>query len=78
MINYIVEQKIHVLDNADGIKQPCKVVQVDNDEKKILIRYIKWNKNFYEWILLDSSRITVEQLLMINLIHLRMRRMTVI
>ena len=61
MINYKVDQKIHVLDNADGKKRPCKVVQVDSDKKKILIHYIKWSKSFDEWISFDSSRITVEE-----------------
>ena len=58
--DFAVGQTIHVVDRIDTKKKICKVVDIDNDQQKIKIHYVKWNSSYDEWLEMSSSRIVSE------------------
>ena len=60
-MNYIMNQKVFVIDEADGKRRPCKVVNVDNKTKKVKIHYINWKATHDEILSFDSPRIHLEE-----------------
>ena len=59
--NYTVNQKVFVLDEADGKTRPCKVVNVDNETKEVKIHVISWKTTHDEILPFDLPRINIEE-----------------
>ena len=59
-MNFVVGQKILVIDSCDGKKYPCKVVKVDDETHVIRVHFIDWNSTYDEELPMDSNCIHMD------------------
>ena len=60
-MSFSIDQRIYVDDKEDGKRYPCKIVEVSEEDKKVKIHFINWNKKYEETLLMDSARIHLDE-----------------
>ena len=53
--------ELFVVDKKDGTARKCKVKAIDEDNQRIEVHFLRFNKRFDEWIDLPSDRIVEEE-----------------
>ena len=57
MSTWKLKDELFVSDKKDGIARKCKVISVNEDNQRIEVHFVKFNKRFDEWIDFTSDRI---------------------
>ena len=61
MSTWKLGDELFVTDKKDGIARKCKVKAIDEDNQRIQVHFVRFNKRFEEWIDFTSDRIVEEE-----------------
>ena len=61
MSTWKLGDELFVADKKDGIARKCKVKAIDEDNQRIEVHFVGFNKRFDDWIDFSSDRIVEEE-----------------